>query len=58
MDNIPKSIEAEVLQNVLVLLINVDISHSHGYLKPLDGHRNVYLFNQGRQKTQLVVKRT
>ena len=54
MDNIPKSIEAEVLQNILVLLINVDIPHSRGYLKPLDGHRNVYLFNQGRQETKLV----
>ena len=53
-DFLPKNIEAEILQNVVVLLVNVNISYTYGYLQPLDGHKNVYLFNQGGEQTELV----
>ena len=38
----------------MVLVVDVNISYTYGYLQPLDGHRNVYLFNQGEQEAELV----
>ena len=38
----------------MVLVVDVNISYAYGYLQPLDGHRNVYLFNQGKQEAELV----
>ena len=37
----------------MVLVVDVSISYTYGYLQPLDGHRNVYLFNQGEQEAEL-----
>ena len=53
-DFLPKSIEAEVLQNIMLLLVDVNISYTYGYLQPLDGHRSIYLLNQGEQETELI----
>ena len=50
--NIPKNIVCEVLQNVIVLLVNVNISSTYGCMEPLDGHENIYLFNQRGQQTE------
>ena len=53
-DFLPKNIEAGILQNVVVLLVNVNISYIYGYLQPLDSHQNIYLFNQSGQRTEVV----
>ena len=55
---LPKNIEAEVLQKVMVLLVTVnptETSATHSYLKPLDGHGNIYRFTQGGQTVRDVV---
>ena len=58
---LPKDIEVEVLQNVTVLLSTIQTtktsffeSVTRGYLQPLDGHKNIYAFNQGGHQTELV----
>ena len=33
----------------MVLVVDVSISYTYCYLQPLDGHRNIYLFNQDEQ---------
>ena len=38
----------------MVLVVDVSILYTYGYLQPLDGHRNVYLFNQGEQEAEIV----
>ena len=38
----------------MVLLVDVNISYTYGYLQPLNGHRKVYLFNQCKQEAELV----
>ena len=38
----------------MVLVVDVNISYTYGYLRPLNGHRNVYLFNQGEQEAEIV----
>ena len=55
---LPKNIEAEVLQKIMVLLVTVnpiETSATHSYLRPLDGHENVYRFTQGGQTVRDVV---
>ena len=47
---LPREIEAEVLQNVMVLLVNWNANESlatRSYLQPLDGHHYLYKFDQG-----------
>ena len=48
------NIKPDVLQTVMVLLVNEDISCIYGYMEPLDGYRNVYLYTQGGQQTEPV----
>ena len=43
-----------MLQSVTVLLVNVNISYTYGCMEPLDGHKNIYLFNQEGQQTEPV----
>ena len=46
-DILPKHIENEVLQSVMVLLVSTqETSIIRKYLQPLDGHENVYRFRQ------------
>ena len=58
---LPKDIELEVLQNVSVLLVTINTTKPSffksvicKYLQPLDGHKNIYGFNQGGHQTELV----
>ena len=52
---LPKEIEIEVLQSVVVLLVKTyEASLIYHYLQPLDGYVNVFKFNQFGQRTQLV----
>ena len=59
---LPKDIEAEVLQSVMVLLVAVNInetSAAHSYLQPLDGHENIYQYfktldQEGQQSTVVI----
>ena len=58
---LPKDIEVEVLQNVSVLLVTINTTKPSffksvicKYLQPLDGHKNIYGFNQGGHQTELV----
>ena len=52
---LPKEIEIEVLQSVVVLLVNThETSLIYKYLQPLDGHVSVFRFNQFGQQTKLV----
>ena len=54
---LPKDIETEVLQIVMVLLVTRNVNEflaTYGYLQPLDGHDNIYKFDQGRQQTKVV----
>ena len=55
---LPKSIEKEVLQSVMVLLVTVNInatSATRSYLQPLDGHKNIYKFYQGGQQAKVII---
>ena len=55
--DIPKDIEIELLQSIMVLLVTRTINETlamHKYLKPLDGHVDVYRFNQTGQQTKVV----
>ena len=54
---LPKNIEVDVLQSIVVLLVNIhgtSESVIHRYLQPLDGHINLYKFYQGAQQTESV----
>ena len=58
---LPKHIEVKVLQNVTVLLITINTTKNsfsksviYKYLQPLDGHKNIYRFNQGGHQTEFV----
>ena len=57
---LPQDIEVEVLQNVTVLLVTINSTKTsffksviYKYLQPLDGHKNIYRFNQGGHQTEL-----
>ena len=54
---LPKNIEVDVLQSIVVLLVNIhgtSESVIHRYLQPLDGHTNLYKFYQSAQQTEPV----
>ena len=58
---LPKDIEVEVLQNVTVLLVTMNTAQTSFFqsviykrLQPLDGHKNLYRFNQGGHQNELV----
>ena len=54
---LPKDIETEVLQGVMVLLVTVNLDESLAtcsYLQPLDGHDNIYRFFQGGQQSNVI----
>ena len=38
----------------MVLVVDVSISYTYRYLQPLDGHRNIYLFNQDEHTVEPV----
>ena len=47
--SLPKHIENEILQCVVILLVTVNLDESlaiHSYLQPLDGHKSIYKLNQ------------
>ena len=47
-----------MLQNVVILLVTGNRNEylaTRSYLKPLDGHDNVYRFNQGERQTGIVI---
>ena len=57
---LPKDIELEVLQNVTILLLTINTNKTsffksviYKYLQPLDGHKNIYRYNQGGRQTEL-----
>ena len=55
---LPPHLEEEVLQSVVILLVTGNRNESlatRGYLKPLDGHDNVYRFNQGECQTGIII---
>lgn len=61
---LPKSIEAKVLKNIMVLLVtgnHIENLAIQKYLQPLDGHKDVYQFlkydfvDQGGQQTNTVI---
>ena len=50
---LPDNIKAEILQSVVVLLVSANVNETlaaRSYLQPLDGHENVYKFDQGGQQ--------
>ena len=54
---LPKDIETEILQSVMVLLVTRNINENlatYSYLQPLDGHNNIYRFDQGGRQTEVV----
>ena len=54
---LPKHIENEILQRIVVLLVTMNLTENlatHSYMQPLDGHSNVYIFNQQRQHSNIV----
>ena len=54
---LPKDIEIEILQGVMVLLVTRNRNEklaTYSYLQPLDGHENIYRFDQGRRQTKVV----
>ena len=56
--SLPKEIKTEVLQSVMFLLVTANINETLAsliYLKPLDGHENVYQFIKGEQKTKFII---
>ena len=56
---LPKRIEKDVLQSVMVLLLTVnnvdEISATSNWLQPIDGHENIYKFYQGEQQAEVIV---
>ena len=55
--DVPKDIETELLQNVMVLLVTgtkIETLAIHSYLQPLDGHINIYRFIQAGQEAEVV----
>ena len=54
---LPKYFEAEVLQNVMVLLVSWNKTESTAilnYLQPLVGYGNIYKFDQGGQQVEVI----
>ena len=54
---LPKYIEIEILQSVMVLLVTRNINEklaTYSYLQPLDGHVSIYRFDQGGRQTKVV----
>ena len=54
---LPKDIEIEILQSVMVLLVTRNVNEklaTYSYLQPLDGHKNIYRFDQGGRQTKVV----
>ena len=54
---LPKNIETEVLQSVMVLLVTMNLDESLAtcsYLQPLDGHGNIYRFSQGGEQSNVI----
>ena len=50
---LPENIKAKILQSVVVLLVSTNINETlatRSYLQPLDGHENVYKFEQDEQQ--------
>ena len=53
----PKDIETELLQSVIVLLVTGTTNETlaaKSYLQPLDGHINIYRFNQEGQQAEVI----
>ena len=54
---LPKDIETEVLQSIMVLLVTVNLDETlatRNYLQPLDGSKNIYSFSQGGQQSNII----
>ena len=54
---LPTDIEIEMLQNVKILLLTVSLDANlatRAYLQPLDGHENIYRFDQCGQQSEVV----
>ena len=54
---LPVDIETEILQSVMVLLVTRNINEklaTYSYLQPLDGHENIYRFDQCGRQTKVV----
>ena len=55
---LPLHIEEDVLQSVVILLVTANRNEylaTRSFLKPLNGHNNVYRFNQGERQTGIVI---
>ena len=56
---LPKDLECEVLQEVMVLLVTVNINEflaAYSYLQPLDGHNNMYTYSKVlNQQNQVII---
>ena len=57
--SLPKDLESEVLQKVMVLLVTGNINEflaAYSYLQPLDGHNNIYKYSRAlNQQNQVVM---
>ena len=54
---LPKDIRAEVLQQIMVLLVTIskiETSTTHNYLRPLDDHNKIYKFSQSGQVRDVI----
>lgn len=54
---LPKNIRAEVLQQIMVLLVTVskiETSTTYSYMRPLDGHKKIYKFIQDGQARDVI----
>ena len=54
---LPKDTENEILHSVMVLLVTMNLNESsaiHRYIQPLDGHKNVYMFDQHGQNSKVI----
>ena len=52
---LPKPIESDILHSVIALLVTVSINEllaTQNYLQPLDGHENIYRFDQSGQQVK------
>ena len=55
---LPKYIETKILQSVMVLLVTRNVNEklaTYSYLQPLDGHENIYRFDQGGRQTKIAI---
>ena len=54
---LPKDIEADVLKDVVVLLVTVNVNEdlaAHYYLEPLNGYKNIFKFSNNIKKSEQV----